>query len=83
MRVEDLSIGELVEFDSEDGVVRFAGRRALIIDATEKGNLRKDLVNHFGLSTARAILTRFGFVQGWRKKCPHLPGGAGATSIRQ
>jgi len=66
MRVEDLNIGELVEFDSEGGVVRFAGQRALIIDATAKGNLRKELVNHFGLSTARAVLTRFGFVQGWR-----------------
>jgi len=66
MRIEDLSIGELVEFDSEDGVVRFAGQRALIIDATAKGNLRKELINHFGLSTARAVLTRFGFVQGWR-----------------
>jgi two-component system response regulator HydG len=66
MRVEDLNISELVEFDSEDGVVRFAGQRALIIDATAKGNLRKELVNHFGLTTARAVLTRFGFVQGWR-----------------
>jgi len=66
MRVEDLNIGELVEFDSEDGLVRFAGQRALIIDATAKGNLRKELVNHFGISTARAMLTRFGFVQGWR-----------------
>jgi two-component system response regulator HydG len=66
MRVEDLSIGELMEFDSEEGVVRFAGERALIIDATAKGNLRKELINHFGVSTARAVLTRFGFVQGWR-----------------
>jgi two-component system, NtrC family, response regulator HydG len=66
MRVEDLNISELVEFDTEDGVVRFAGQRALIIDATAKGNLRKELVTHFGLSTARAVLTRFGFVQGWR-----------------
>jgi DNA-binding NtrC family response regulator len=66
MRVEDLKVSDLVEFDSEDGVVRFAGERALIIDATAKGNLRKELINHFGLSTARAVLTRFGFVQGWR-----------------
>ena len=66
MRVEDLSISELVEFDPEDGVIRFAGQRALIIDATAKGNLRKELISHFGLTTARAILTRFGFVQGWR-----------------
>src|SRR4030042_315813 len=60
MRVEDLNINELVEFDSEDGVVRFAGQRALIIDATAKGNLRKELINHFGVSTARAVLTRVG-----------------------
>jgi two-component system response regulator HydG len=66
MRVEDLNITELVEFDSEDGVLRFAGERALIIDATAKGNLRKELINHFGLITARAVLTRFGFIQGWR-----------------
>ena len=45
MRIEDINIGELVEFDSEDGVVRFAGQRALIIDATAKGNLRKELIN--------------------------------------
>ena len=66
MRVEDLSISELVEFDPEEGVVRFAGQRALIIDATAKGNLRKELIKHFGLRTARAVLTRFGFVLGWR-----------------
>ncbi len=66
MRVEDLSIRELVEFDSEEGVVKFAGQRALIIDATAKGNLRKELISHFGVTTARAVLTRFGFVQGWR-----------------
>ncbi|MBK9473704.1 MAG: sigma-54-dependent Fis family transcriptional regulator [bacterium] len=66
MRVEDLNISELLEFDSEQGVVRFAGQRAVIIDTTANGNLRKELVNQFGFSTARAILTRFGFVQGWR-----------------
>ena len=66
MRIEDLKISDLVEFDSEDGVVRFAGQRALIIDATAKGNLRNELINHFGVTTARAVLTRFGYVQGWR-----------------
>jgi DNA-binding NtrC family response regulator len=66
MRVEDLNIGELIEFDTEGGTVRFAGERALIFDATAKGNLRKELIHHFGLSAARAVLTRFGFVQGWR-----------------
>ncbi|MDO9171971.1 MAG: sigma-54-dependent Fis family transcriptional regulator [bacterium] len=66
MRVEDLKISELVEFDSEGGLVRFANQRALIFDATAKGNLSKELIDHFGASTARAVLTRFGYVQGWR-----------------
>jgi len=65
VRGSDLSIDELMEFDSE-GLIRFAGQRALIIDATAKGILRKELIDHFGLSPARAVLTRFGFVQGWR-----------------
>jgi len=66
MRIDDLNVSELLEFDSEDGVVRFAGQRAVIVDGIANGNLRKELVNQFGLSTARAILTRFGYVQGWR-----------------
>ena len=66
MRVEDLSTSELVQFDTDDGVIRFAGQRALIIDATAKGSLRKELISTYGESAARAVLTRFGFVQGWR-----------------
>jgi len=66
MRVQDLNIQELVEFNSEDGTIRFAGERALIIDATAKGNLRKELIEQFGVTAARAVLTRFGFVHGWR-----------------
>ena len=66
MRIDDLNVSELLEFDSEEGVVRFAGQRAVIIDGIANGNLRKELVCQFGLSTARAILTRFGYVQGWR-----------------
>ena len=66
MRVEDLDIKELFEFDTAGGLIRFAGRRALAIDATAMGILRKELVTQFGLTAARAVLTRFGFVHGWR-----------------
>jgi transcriptional regulator with PAS, ATPase and Fis domain len=66
MRVEDLNVNELVEFNSEDGLVRFAGQRAIIVEATAKGNLRKELISAFGIATERAVLTRFGFVHGWR-----------------
>ena len=55
-----------MEFDADGGLIRFAGQRALLIDATAMGILRKELVDHFGVTAARAVLTRFGFVHGWR-----------------
>jgi DNA-binding NtrC family response regulator len=65
MRVEDLDVKELVEFDTQTGEIHLAGQRALLIDATALGMLRKELVEHLGLEAARLILTRFGFVHGW------------------
>lgn len=66
MRAEDLHHQELLELDSEGGVIRFAGQRALLIDAVAMGLLRKYLVENFGLTAARAVLTQFGFAHGWR-----------------
>jgi DNA-binding NtrC family response regulator len=65
MRAEDLRIDMLLELDAREGV-RFAGERALILDAVALGLLRKQLVEMLGLSGARAVLTRFGFAHGWR-----------------
>jgi DNA-binding NtrC family response regulator/predicted hydrocarbon binding protein len=47
-------------------VIRFAGQRALLIDAVAMGLLRKYLVDNFGLTAARTVLTQFGFAHGWR-----------------
>jgi DNA-binding NtrC family response regulator len=66
MRVEDLDHEELLELDPEGGVVRFAGQRALLLDAVAMGLLRKYLVENFGLTAARTVLTQFGFAHGWR-----------------
>jgi two-component system response regulator HydG len=66
MRVEDLSHQELLELDAEGGVIRFAGQRALLLDAVAMGLHRKYLVENFGLIAARAVLTQFGFAHGWR-----------------
>jgi DNA-binding NtrC family response regulator len=66
MRVEDLDHEELLELDPEGGVIRFAGQRALLLDAVAMGLLRKYLVENFGLTAARAVLTQFGFAHGWR-----------------
>ncbi len=66
MRADDLDLDELLELDPEGGVIRFAGQRALLLDAVAMGLLRKYLGENFGLTAARTVLTRFGFAHGWR-----------------
>jgi DNA-binding NtrC family response regulator/predicted hydrocarbon binding protein len=66
MRAGDLDHKELLELDPEGGVIRFAGQRALLLDAIAMGLLRKYLVENFGMIAARAVLTQFGFAHGWR-----------------
>ncbi|MEQ1565452.1 MAG: sigma-54-dependent Fis family transcriptional regulator [Myxococcota bacterium] len=66
MRADDLNLDELLELDPGSGEIRFAGQRALLIDAVAMGLLRKYLVENFGLTAARTVLTQFGFAHGWR-----------------
>lgn len=66
MRAEDLDHKELLELDPSGGLIRFAGQRALLLDAVAMGLLRKHLVESFGLTAARTVLTQFGFAHGWR-----------------
>jgi two-component system response regulator HydG len=66
MRAEDLDLKELLELDPEGGQIRFAGQRALLVDAVAMGLLRKYLVENFGSTAARTVLTQFGFAHGWR-----------------
>ncbi len=66
MRVDDLHHEELLALDPEGGMIRFAGQRALLLDAVAMGILRQYLVENLGLVAARAVLTQFGFAHGWR-----------------
>jgi DNA-binding NtrC family response regulator len=66
LRTDDLHHEELLELDPEGGLVRFAGQRALVLDAVAMGLLRQYLVQNFGGTAARAVLTQFGFAHGWR-----------------
>jgi DNA-binding NtrC family response regulator/predicted hydrocarbon binding protein len=66
MRADDLGHDELLELDPLGGVIRFAGQRALLLDAVAMGLLRKYLVDNFGQIAARTVLTQFGFAHGWR-----------------
>jgi two-component system response regulator HydG len=66
MHADELDHRELLELDPESGMIRFAGQRALLLDAVAMGLLRKYLAENFGLAAARAVLTQFGFAHGWR-----------------
>jgi DNA-binding NtrC family response regulator len=66
MQAEDLDHSELLELDPVSGIIRFAGKRALLLDAVAMGVLRRYLVDNFGLTAARAVLTQYGFAHGWR-----------------
>jgi len=66
MRADDLDHKELLELDPEGGVIRFAGQRALLLDAVAMGLLRKYLIENFGMTAARIVLTQFGFAHGYR-----------------
>jgi len=66
VRADDLDHKELLELDPDGGVIRFAGQRALLLDAVAMGLLRKYLVENFGITAARTVLTQFGFAHGWR-----------------
>jgi DNA-binding NtrC family response regulator len=66
MRAEALDHKALLDLDPEGGVIRFAGQRAILLDAVAMGLLRKYLVENFGLTAARTVLTQFGFAHGWR-----------------
>ena len=66
MKLDDLDLRELLEFDPKGGVMRFAGERAILLDTMALGILRKTLIETVGLGAARGILTRFGYVHGRR-----------------
>jgi two-component system, NtrC family, response regulator HydG len=66
MRAQDLGHEELLELDPDGGTIRFAGQRAILLDAVAMGLLRKYLVENFGITAARTVLTQFGFAHGWR-----------------
>ncbi len=67
MKVADLDLRELLDFESTGGgIIRFAGRRAVVLDVVALGILRQELIGTLGITAARGVLTRFGYVHGYR-----------------
>ena len=66
MNPGDFKLLELLAVDDAAGTLHFAHRRMLLFDADAMGLLRKELIETLGLERARRILTRFGYVCGYR-----------------
>jgi DNA-binding NtrC family response regulator len=66
MNLDDLDLRDLFEFEPAGGVMRFAGDRALIMDAVALGLLRRTLIDSIGNDATRGVFTRFGYAHGHR-----------------
>src|SRR5689334_5792294 len=60
-----LQLAELLDFRPDEGVIRLHEQRVVILSAAAMGLLRKELIDTLGLDTARRLLMRFGFADGY------------------
>jgi DNA-binding NtrC family response regulator len=60
-----LQLAELLDFRPDEGIIRLHEQRVVILSAAAMGLLRKELIDTLGLDTARRLLMRFGFADGY------------------
>jgi DNA-binding NtrC family response regulator len=65
MDLEHLHLAELLDFRPDQGIIRLHEQRVVILSAAAMGLLSKELVDTLGLDTARKLLMRFGFADGY------------------
>jgi DNA-binding NtrC family response regulator len=62
----DLQLPEVLEFRPEGGEIRLHEQRVLVVSAAAVGVLRRELIATVGIETARPLLLRFGFANGYQ-----------------
>jgi DNA-binding NtrC family response regulator len=65
MKPEDLMLGDVLSFQPGQGLIRLHEQRVVILSATAMGLLRKELIDTLGIDTARRLLLRFGYADGY------------------
>ena len=65
MKPEDLILADVLEFRPDEGIIRLHEQRVVILSAAAMGLLRKELIETLGIDTARRLLLRFGFADGY------------------
>jgi DNA-binding NtrC family response regulator len=65
LALEHLRLAEVLDFQPALGVIRFHEQRVVILSAAAMGLLRKELIDTLGVDTARRLLLRFGYADGY------------------
>ncbi len=60
-----MHLAELLDFRPDQGIIRLHAQRVVILSAAAMGLMRKELVDTLGAETARRVLLRFGFADGY------------------
>ena len=62
---EHLDLAEVLDFRPDQGIIRFHEQRVVILSAAAMGLLSKELIATLGLETARRLMMRFGYADGY------------------
>jgi DNA-binding NtrC family response regulator len=65
VRLDDLQLLELLDFAPEPGIIRLHEQRMVVQGAAAMGLLRRELIHTLGEDTARRLLLRFGYADGY------------------
>ncbi|MGH8526895.1 MAG: XylR N-terminal domain-containing protein, partial [Gammaproteobacteria bacterium] len=65
MDLEHLNLASLLDFRPDQGIIRLHEQRVVILSAAAWGLLRKELIDTLGSDTARRLLLRFGYADGY------------------
>ncbi len=65
MDLERLNLASLLDFRPDQGIIRLHEQRVVILSAAAMGLLRKELIDTLGLETARRLMLRFGYADGY------------------
>jgi len=65
MKPEDLVLADVLSFEPGQGIIRLHEQRVVILSGTAMGLLRKELIDTLGTDTARRLLLRFGYADGY------------------
>src|SRR5918993_1467274 len=65
MAAPRLHLSELIDFLPDQGTIRLHQQRVVLLSAAAMGLLRKEIIETIGAPTARRLLMRFGYADGY------------------